>query len=143
MAKVSSNNLLYVLCFNKKIGKSIIFGYSLSGLKFAKSDYSFYTNIEFTSGGNVVTLENNSILTILNGYNLKEIEIDENDDDFQKFLKMLQSFNSGEDKISWIQFNDFKKYYGTDRSIITFTKENNKKSFIYQNLKVTNISYFE
>jgi len=77
MAKVSQNNLLYVICFNRNIGKSIIFGYTLSGLKFAKSDYSFYTNIEFTSGGNVVTLENNSILTILNGYNLKEIEIDE------------------------------------------------------------------
>ena len=143
MVKVSENNLLYVICFNKRKGKNIIFGYSLSGLKFAKSEYSLFTNLEFTPGGNIITLENNSKLKILYGYNLQEMNLNEKDNDYQKYIKMLQSFNNDNDNIGWIQFNDYKKYYGNERSIISFTKEINKKNYIYQTLKVTNISYFE
>ena len=144
MAKVSENNLLYVICFNKILRKNIIFGYSLSGMKFAKSEYSLFSNLEFTPGGNIITLENNSKLGILYGYNLQKMNINEKDDDYQKLSKILESFNKNNDNIGWIQFDNFKKYYGTDRSIISFTKESNKKNnIIYQTLKVTNISYFE
>ena len=143
MAKVSPTNLLYVICFNRNIGKSIIFGYSLSGLKFAKSDYSLYTNIEFTSSGNIITLENQSKLKLLYGYNLQEIEIDEKDKEYTNIAVIFKSFNNNEDSVGWIQFNDFKKYYGTDRSVISFTKTQGKSGNIYQTLKVTNISFFE
>ena len=143
MAKVSENNLLYILCFNKILERTIIFGYSLSGLKFAKSEYSYFTNLEFTPGGNIITLENNSKLKIFYGYNLQEMDINEKDEDYKKFSTIIQSFSDNDGNIGWIQFNDFKKYYGNDRSIISFTKEQNKKSYIYQTLKVTNISYFE
>ena len=143
MAKVSPTNLLYVICFNRNIGKSIIFGYSLSGLKFAKSDYSLYTNIEFTSCGNIITLENQSNLKLLYGYNLQEIEIDEKDKEYTNIAVIFKSFNNNEDSVGWIQFNDFKKYYGTDRSVISFTKTQGKSGNIYQTLKVTNISFFE
>ena len=143
MAKVSQNNLLYVICFNRNIGKSIIFGYSLSGLKFAKSDYSFYTNIEFTPSGNIISLENGAKLKLLYGYNLQEIEFDKEDKEFKKMDVILQNFNELEESVGWIQFNDFKKYYGIDRSIISFTRAQSKPVNIFQTLKVTNISYFE
>ena len=143
MVKVSDNNLLYVICFNKRKEKNIIFGYSLSGLKFAKSEYSLFTNLDFTPGGNIVTLENNSKLAILYGYNLQKMDLNEKDEDYQKYNKMLRSFNEDNNNIGWIQFNNYKKYYGKDRSIISFTKENNNKNHIYQTLKVTNISYFD
>ena len=143
MAKVSQNNLLYVICFNRNIGKSIIFGYTLSGLKFAKSNYSFYTNIEFTPSGNIISLENRAKLKLLYGYNLQKIEFDKKDKDFNLMDVILQNFNDLEDSVGWIQFNDFKKYYGIDRSIISFTKAQSKSPNIFQTLKVTNISYFE
>ena len=143
MAKVSQNNLLYVICFNRNIGKSIIFGYTLSGLKFAKSNYSFYTNIEFTPSGNIISLENGAKLKLLYGYNLQKIEFDKKDKDFNLMDVILQNFNDLEDSVGWIQFNNFKKYYGIDRSIISFTKAQSKSPNIFQTLKVTNISYFE
>ena len=142
MAKVSQNNLLYVICYNRCKNKTIIFGYSLSGLKFAKSDYSFFTNIEFTSSGNIISLESQSKLKILYGYNLHEIKIDKKDSEYNKISQIFLSFN-GNDKIGWIQFNDFKKYYGIDRSVISFTRDLVEEDNIYQTLKVTNISYFE
>ena len=144
MAKVSPSNLLYVMCFNRNKGKSIIFGYSLSGLKFAKSDYSFYTNLDFTSSGNIITLEKQSNLKLLYGYNLQEIERDEKDKEYSKIAVIFQSFNkNNEESVGWFQFNDFKKYYGVDRSVISFTKNQGKSGYIYQTLKVTDISFFE
>ena len=52
LVKISSSNFLYVLCLNKKNNKKIIFGYTLSGIKFSKSAYGFYDNINFTEDGN-------------------------------------------------------------------------------------------
>ena len=144
MAKVSPINLLYVICFNRNNGKSIIFGYSLSGLKFAKSNYSHYSSLDFTRSGNVISLINASKLKLLNGHNLREIKPNEEDKDYKKFFNVKQSFYSNSDTIGWVQFNDFKKYYGIDRSVISYTtKEQNKKEFNFRTLKVTNISYFE
>ena len=146
MIKISPTNLLYVMCFNRILRKFVIFGYSLSGLKFAKSDYSFYKNIGFTKGGNIISLIDDSEIKILYGHNLKEIEINENDKDYKKFNNVKKSFNSGAAIIGWMQFDDFKNYYGFDRSVVTYiSKEPNKRDYTYtfQTLKVTNISYFE
>ena len=145
MAKVSPVNLLYLICFNRKIGKSIIFGYSLSGLKFAKSSYAYYKNIEFTKSGNIIYLTNELDIKLLYGHNLNEIEINEKDKDYKKFDNVNQSFKANAGTIGWMQFNDFKNEYGTDRSIISYIcKESSKKEENdFKTLKVTNISYFE
>ena len=62
MIKISPTDLLYVMCFDKNKGKSTIFGYSLSGLKFVKSDYSYYKNMEFTRSGNIILLDNSELI---------------------------------------------------------------------------------
>ena len=143
MIKVSPTDLLYIMCFDKNKGKSVIFGYSLSGLKFAKSDYSYYKNIEFTRNGNIILLDN-SDLKLLYGHNLKEIVINEKDSDFKKFNEIKMNFNSEYSSVGWIQFNDFKNYYGVDRSIISLiSKEQNKKFYTLKTLVTTKISYFE
>ena len=132
MIKVSQTNLLYVMCFDRKKGKSVIFGYSLSGLKFAKSAYSFYKNIEFTKSGNIISLIDDSEIKLLYGHNLEEMIINESDKDYKKFNKVKQSFNSGSSTVGWMRFDDFGNYYGTNRSIITYiSKEPNKKDYIF------------
>ena len=148
MVKVSPNNLLYVICFNRIRGKSVIFGYSLSGIKFAKSNYAFYKNIEFTPNGNIISLDVDLGIQLLYGHDLNEIKVNENDNDYKKFHNVQLSFDPENTSIEWMQFNDFKNYYGTDRSIITYiskinSKDANKKDYTFKTLKVTNISYFE
>ena len=146
MIKLSPTNLLYVTCFNRNLGKSIIFGYSLSGLKFAKSAYSYYKNIEFTRNGNIITLIDDSEIKLLYGHNLNEIVINEEDKDYKKYNYVKQSFNTDSAENEWMQFNDFKNYYGKDRSIISvISKEAKTKKVVYslKTVKVTNISYFE
>ena len=73
---------------------------------------------------------------------MHEVKIDKKDSEYNKISQIFLSFN-GNDKIGWIQFNDFKKYYGIDRSVISFTRDLVEEDNIYQTLKVTNISYFE
>ena len=77
MAKVSPMNFLYIMCFNKKKKKykSIIFGYTLNGLYFAKSKYAYFDSLAFTNNGNIVTFVNKNDIEILNGYDLKNLEI--------------------------------------------------------------------
>ena len=76
---------------------------------------------------------------------MNEIEINEKDKDYKKFDNVNQSFKANAGTIGWMQFNDFKNEYGTDRSIISYIcKESSKKEENdFKTLKVTNISYFE
>jgi hypothetical protein len=66
MGKVSPMNFLYIMCYNKNIKKSVIFGYSLNGLIFAKSSYNYYETIDFTKKGNIVTWIHKKEIQILN-----------------------------------------------------------------------------
>ncbi len=137
MAKISPKNFLYILCYNKnKIdGDSyIIFGYTLSGLKFAKSAYSFYTNIEFTENGNIVTLINEEKIAFLEGHNLNLMKIDDNKD-FEKIQKNLC-------KSHWFQYHDFHKYYGFKRKTISYLSSKKSKNYL-KTSEVTNISFFD
>ena len=77
MAKVSHVNFLYIMCFDEIKKKSLIFGYTLTGIKFAKSREGYYCNIDFTHSGNIVSLLNSNEICILNGYNLERKEINE------------------------------------------------------------------
>ena len=144
MAKVSPVNLLYLICFNRVVGQTVIFGYSLSGIKFAKSAYSFYSNLEFTQSGNIITLINKSEIKLLYGHDLNEMIMNEEDKDYKKYINVKNSINSDSSTIGWIHFADFKKYYGIERNVISYTpREPLKKEFNLETLKVTNISYFE
>ena len=101
MAKVSPMNFLYIICFNKKKQKykSIIFGYTLNGLYFAKSKYGYYDNIDFTKNGNIVTFGSKKEIEILSGNNLKNI-INKDDKDMNEVQKKIAG-------ASWINFNYF------------------------------------
>ena len=52
--KFSHYDFLYVMCYNKSTNKMCIFGYTLSGLQFTKSDEGHYNNFTFTSKGNLI-----------------------------------------------------------------------------------------
>ena len=88
LAKVSPNNFLYALCYDKQKNSCVIFGYTLNGLKFAKSDYGYYNNFDFTENGNIVTLKQMEKLCILSGSNLDHIKINNNSHDFEVINKI-------------------------------------------------------
>ena len=143
MAKISPMNLLYIMCFNLKRKETIIFGYTLSGLKFAKSEYSSFANIDFTKNGNIISLLNENKVTILEGHNLDKIKINENGKDY-KLLHQVEKDIKG---AKWMQFNYFKNYR-RDRNIISYLSLNYSKEFeeecnFLKTLKATNISYFD
>ena len=73
MAKISSFNFLYILCYNKVNNKTVIFGYTLSGLKFAKSEYGIFDNLSFTENGNIVTMNNKEEVVVFSGSDLTRI----------------------------------------------------------------------
>ena len=121
LVKISSSNFLYVLCLNKKNNKKIIFGYTLSGIKFSKSAYGFYDNINFTEDGNIITMNNKSDFTILSGNQLKKLTIDFNEETKNK-LKEINNTN-------WLQYDYFMR--GLDQElneIITFFENKEGKN---------------
>ena len=140
MAKISPMNFIYIMCYNKKKKESIIFGYTLSGIKFAKSMYSYYTSLDFTKNGNIISLVNECEINILLGYNLERLIINKKDKDYEKYLQVQKGIKGAK----WMQFNYFKNYYGRERNIISYlSKESNENEYYLKTLKVTNISYFE
>jgi WD40 repeat protein len=140
MAKISPKNFLYILCYNKNKKKEsyIIFGYTLSGLKFAKSNYSYYTNIEFTSNGNIITLINEEKVGILEAHNLNLMSKDDTNKDFEKIQKNLY-------KSQWFQYHDFLKYYGYERktlSYLSIEESKKNKTTYFKTSKATDIPSF-
>ena len=139
MAKISPMNLLYVLCLKKKNKHSIIFGYTLSGIRFAKSDYGYFTNIDFTKSGNIVSLINKMDIGILSGSTLKKIIIrdhDDNDNDCKEFLRKQKKIEGA----LWMQYDYFiRKNNNTKCRIISFIA----KDFSFNTINVDNIKYFE
>lgn len=70
--KFSYYNCLYVMCYNPQNRMNRIIGYTLSGLKFAKSDYGIYYNFCFTQSGNLVVGTNDEDkVYLLKGSDLK------------------------------------------------------------------------
>ena len=101
LAKVSPNNFLYALCYDKQKNSCVIFGYTLNGLKFAKSDYGYYNNFDFTENGNIVTLKQMEKLCILSGSNLDHIKINNNSHDFEVINKIKNPI--------WLRYDYFLK----------------------------------
>ena len=139
-AKISPMNFLYIMCYDKMENKSIIFGYTLYGLKFAKSPYFYYTNLDFTKNGNIISLINenefNDII-ILNGYNLSIITIEENDKNKGKYLALKKNIKEAK----WMNYVYFHNNFGEEKIISYIDK--NKENFYFKSLEANNISYFE
>ena len=128
MAKISNNNCLYIMCYNIRKNKSVIFGYTLSGLKFAKSHYSLFCNIDFTKSGNLVTLEKNKEIIVLYGHDLTKKKINDKNSFYENFIQGQNEVNGA----IWMQFdyyvrkqieNDWRIY----ENIITFVKNGQKE----------------
>ena len=117
----SSYNFLYILCFNKINNKKIIFGYTLSGMKFAKSEYALYDNINFDEAGNIITMNNKKDFTILSGSDLTNLNDLSNG---ENAIKGIQNTN-------WLQFDYYME--GRDEEfnkIITFLGNDDKQNCI-------------
>ena len=124
LAKVSPNNFLYILCYDKYKRSCIIFGYTLNGLKFAKSEYGYYNNFDFTENGNIIALKQMEKLCIFSGSNLDHIKIYNNSHDFEVLNKIKNPI--------WLKYDYFLKKEKNEEyvhnRIITYI--NNKKTLI-------------
>ena len=105
MAKVSPANFLYILCFDMKEKRSIIYGYTLTGIKFAKNKGGVYCNIDFTRSGNIVSFLDHKELVILNSYDLAKKENSIYQTHYKEDLEELKKI----DGASWLEFNYFIK----------------------------------
>ena len=121
MAKVSNNNFLYIMCFDKIKKYSVIFGYTLTGIKFAKSAGGYYGNIDFTRSGNIVSLLNNNEICILKGYNLAKKVINEDAPGFKDFHEVSQNVEGS----AWMEFNYFCRK-NEESNIIIYIKKGKK-----------------
>ena len=135
MVKISSYNFLYALCYNQLNDKKRIFGYTLSGIRFAKSEYGSYNNINFNEDGNIITFDQKTEknIIILSGSNLAKINISEKTYDKEAFeeIKKLKP-------IKWMEYDFFfRKDDEKLNKIITFFDEDKEKG-IY--LKTLNLS---
>ena len=137
MAKISPMNFLYVMCFNKIKQKSVIFGYTVNGLKFCKSKYEYYDTLDFTKSGNIVTWIHKKELQILASDNLKCIN--PKNKEFEENQNILKG-------ASWVKFNYFLKKYEQEPNtkIITYTIcDNNNKTKLIRTLNVSKFEYFD
>jgi hypothetical protein len=125
MAKVSPMNFLYIMCFNKRKNKnkSIILGFTLNGLYFAKSKYNYYDSLDFTKSGNIVTFICRKEIEILSADKLQNILLNKENKD----MKDIKNMNDLQNKIngaSWIVYNYFPRRYEDEpiiNKIITFS----------------------
>ena len=99
MVKISPFNFLYLLCLNKLNNKKIIFGYTLSGIKFAKSAYGLYDNISINEDGDIVTMDETKNMIVLSGSDLTKLNLFENTN-YQNILNDIKIY-------SWLQYDCF------------------------------------
>ena len=127
-------NFLYVLCFNKQKNSKIILGYTLNGIKFAKSEYGNYETIDFTENGNIVTFQRMGKLYILSGSNLDSIKMERDSQEFEIINKIINPI--------WLKYEFFLRKERRDeyihKKIITYI--NDKNSLI--NLDVSDNYFF-
>ena len=123
--KFSHFDFLYVMCYNTKKNMMRIFGYTLSGLLFAKSKHGHYNNFCFTKSGNLIVGNCNDEkeqVKIMRGSNLELI----------KGKELVKEKNSK--ALGWFDFcmddNIFFLGYKTkDFYIIEIIKEEDLESF--------------
>ncbi len=108
LIKISSINLIYVLCnyLNiKQVTKSIIFGYTLNGIKFTERIFEVINNICFTENNDLILgFYNLSYLRFCKGSNLSKI-IDEPIFFIEKELNRIYWFEKTKNNKIKILFN--------------------------------------
>ena len=128
MAKVSPINFLYIMCFDMKEKKSVIYGYTLTGIRFAKNKGGVYCNIDFTRSGNIVSLLDHKELCILNSYDLTKKENIYNQINYKDDLNELKNLEGA----TWLEYGYFiRKPYSKEskrinNAIIYAKNEKNK-----------------
>ena len=141
MAKISPLNILYIICFNTQKQLSIIFGYTLTGLKIAKSEYGFYDNIDFTMNGNIITYKDYKELCILSGSELRNINMNKNDSNYEDFQKIKNKVKNS----IWLRYDYFQREDDDENiynKIITYYKiEDNNK--LLATIDVSHNKYFD
>ena len=136
MLKISSYNFIYILCYNQLNDKKRIFGYTLSGIRFAKSEYGSYDNINFSDDGNLITFdqktENNII--ILSGSDLTKITDKNYDKEAIDEIKKIKP-------VKWIEYDCFFRR-GDEKlnKIITFFDEEKEKKFSLKTLNLSDLN---
>ena len=128
MLKISSFNFIYILCQNQINNKKIIFGYTLSGLRFAKSDYGSYNNINISENGNIITLnEKRKSILILSGKDLTEIKEKETIDKIQKIKP-----------VKWVQYNNYFRMKEEKLSkILTYLYKDRENTYYLRTLNIS------
>ena len=135
MVKISPFNFLYVLCLNKINNKKIIFGYTLSGLRFAKSEYGSYDNINITEEGNIIAMIDKKKITFLSGNDLRKINNSELNEDAtiideiknvipQKCIQYDYLYRMDDDQL---------------KRIITYFTKNEKNEYIIKTLDLSDV----
>ena len=114
LIKISLINLIYVL-FNfinkKKVTKSIIFGYTLNGIKFTEAIFDVINNICFTQNNDLILgFYHSNCLKICKGSNLSTI-IEKSLFFFAKEIKVIYWFEKLQNKKIKILFNLEKNNY--------------------------------
>ena len=108
LIKISSINLIYVLCNylnRKQVTKSIIFGYTLNGIKFTERIFEVINNICFTENNDLILgFYNLSYLRFCKGSNLSKI-IDEPIFFIEKELNRIYWFEKTKNNKIKILFN--------------------------------------
>ena len=114
LIKISSINLIYVLCNfinKKKVTKSIIFGYTLNGIKFTEAIFDVINNICFTQNNDLILgFYHSNCLKICKGSNLSTI-IEKPLYFFAKEIKVIYWFEKLQNKKIKILFNLEKNNY--------------------------------
>ena len=145
-AKISPLNFLYVQCFNLKKKSSIIFGYTLNGIFFAKSKYAYFESLDFTRSGNIVSFIDKKEIAILNGYDLKNISIKNIEN------KDTENFEATKKKIFgsfWANFNYISRRNEIDKktfkcvTYVHFTSKKNEINNLIEASDVTNLKEFD
>ena len=112
MIKLSPLKLIYIMCTGND-NKSYIFGYTLTGIKFAKSKGNYYNNFRFTNNGNLIVeyLDNRNI-DILNGSDLEYILEKKEDKSGKIYFEQINStiyniFKIKKSDKNWIEIQQF------------------------------------
>ena len=143
MAKVSPINFLYIMCFDMNQRKSIIYGYTLTGIRFAKIKGGLFCNIDFTRSGNIVTLLDNKELCILNAYDLTKKENIKEHFKYKDDLIELKNIEGA----NWLEYKYFLRKPNSDSNIrinnliiyIKKGKQKDESSIIYYDFKENKI----
>ena len=92
-------------------------------MKFAKSEYGLFDNINFTEDGNIIIMNDKKNFTILSGSDLTLLKIPIEEETFHS-LKQIENTN-------WLQYDYFLRGENEEyNEIVTFFEKEGGKNYI-------------